>query len=363
MPRFVTFGEIMMRMAPPGFLRLNQTLPGSIDVTFAGAEANVAASLSMLGADAGFVTALPDNALSDACVATLRGLGIDTSQIVRIAEGRLGIYFVECGANQRPSRVTYDRAGSSIALLHSEAYQWDQILHGAKALHVSGITPALSEEAARATQAAVEAARAAGVQVSCDLNYRAKLWNWRPGTDRKVLAGETMAKLLPFVDVLIANEADCGDVLGIHAGASNVESGNVEVDAYPDVARQVAARFPSVRLIATTLRESISASHNNWGAMLFDVEADQACFAPLSEDRYQPYEIRNIVDRVGGGDAFAAGLLFALDHADYPGNQEALQFACASSCLAHSILGDFNFSSRSEVDALMKGSGSGRVVR
>lgn len=363
MPQFVTFGEIMMRMAPPGFLRLTQTLPGSIDVTFAGAEANVAASLSMLGGSARFVTALPDNPLTDACVATLRGHGIDTSQIVRSPEGRLGIYFVECGANQRPSRVTYDRDGSSISLADPSVFNWGEILEGASALHVSGITPALSAAAAEATLQAVSTARSAGIQVSCDLNYRAKLWNWRPGTDRKTLAGETMARILPFVDVLIANEADCGDVLGIHAGDSNVESGSVEVGAYPDVARQVVERFPDIRLIATTLRESISASHNNWGAMLFDVAEDKACFAPLADDRYRPYEIRNIVDRVGGGDAFAAGLLFALSHDDYPGNQEALQFACASSCLAHSILGDFNFSTKAEVDALMGGSGSGRVVR
>ncbi len=363
MPHFVTFGEIMMRMAPSGFLRLQQTLPGSIDVTFAGAEANVAASLSMLGADAGFVTALPDNPLADACVNTLRGFGVGTSGILRSTEGRLGIYFVEAGANQRPSRVTYDRAGSSISLLPSDAWDWDRLLDGASALHISGITPALSEAAAESTLAAVQAAQANQLQVSCDLNYRAKLWNWRPGTDRKRLAAETMARILPFVDVLIANEADCGDVLGIHASQSDVDSGNVEADAYPDVARQVVRRFPGIKLIATTLRESLSASHNNWGAMLFDVAADKAFFAPETNGTYLPYEIRNIVDRVGGGDAFAAGLLFALDHDDYPGPQEALQFAAAASCLAHSVLGDFNFSSRAEVDTLMSGSGSGRVVR
>ncbi len=363
MPRFVTFGEIMMRMAPSGFLRLQQTLPGSLDVTFAGAEANVAASLSMLGADAAFVTALPENPLADACLGTLASLGVNTSGIVRSAEGRLGIYFVEAGANQRPSRVTYDRAGSAISLTPPDAWDWDRLLEGAQGLHVSGITPALSEAAAESTLAAVSAAQTKQIQVSCDLNYRAKLWNWRPGTERRQLAAETMERILPFVDLLIANEADCGDVLGIHAGESNVDSGNVEVDAYPDVARQVAGRFPNIRLIATTLRESISASHNNWGAMLFDVSEDKAWFAPQSDSGYQPYEIRNIVDRVGGGDSFAAGLLFALSHDDYPDPQAALQFAAAASCLAHSILGDFNFSSRAEVDALMGGSGAGRVVR
>ncbi|MEQ9406720.1 MAG: sugar kinase [Fuerstiella sp.] len=363
MPKFITFGEIMMRMAPPGTLRLQQTLPGTLDVTFAGAEANVAVSLSMFGADVGFISALPDNPLTDACLQTLRGLGVDTSGILRTDQGRLGIYFVEAGANQRPSRVTYDRAGSSVSLTPPDAYDWKRLLQGAEALHVSGITPALSREAAEATLDAVRTARSLGVQVSCDLNYRAKLWNWQPGTDRKQLAAETMAGILPSVDILIANEADCGDVLGIHAGGSSVESGHVEVDAYPNVARQVVQRFPNISLVATTLRESVSASHNNWGAMLFDAKADKAWFAPEVDGHYQPYEIRNIVDRVGGGDAYAASLLFALNHDDYAGPQQALQFATAASCLAHSILGDFNFSSRSEVDALMKGSASGRVVR
>ena len=363
MSQFITFGEIMMRMAPSGFLRLSQTLPGPIDVTFAGAEANVAASLSMLGADAAFVTALPDNPLADACISTLRGLGVDTSGILKTAEGRLGIYFVETGANQRPGRVTYDRAGSSISLTDPQSWNWDGILSGAQALHVTGITPALSQEAADSTVAAVQAAQKAGLQVSCDLNYRARLWNWRPGTDKKQLARETMEQILPFTDILIANEADCGDVLDIHAGDSDVESGNVKVDAYPNVARQVVERFPNIRLVATTLRESVSASHNNWGAMLFDVGEDKAFFAPEVDGQYQPYEIRNIVDRVGGGDAFAAGLLFALSCDDYDGPEQAIRFASASSCLAHSVLGDFNFSSRSEVDALMQGAASGRVVR
>ena len=363
MSQFITFGEIMMRMAPSGFLRLQQTLPGPIDVTFAGAEANVAASLSMLGADVGFVTSLPDNPLADACLNTLRGLGVETSGVLKSKEGRLGIYFVEAGANQRPSRVTYDRAGSTISLTPPGGWDWNRLLDGARTLHVTGITPALSKEAADSTLAAVQVAQEKQIQVSCDLNYRAKLWNWQRGMDRQQLAGETMSQILPFVDVLIANEADCGDVLGIHAGHSNVDSGNVEVDAYPHVARQVAERFPNIKYVATTLRESISASHNNWGAMLFDVGNDKAFFAPETGDSYRPYQIRNIVDRVGGGDSFSAGLLFALNHEDYAGPHEALKFAAAASCLAQSVLGDFNYSNRAEVAALMGGSAAGRVVR
>ncbi|MCA9084207.1 MAG: sugar kinase [Planctomycetaceae bacterium] len=363
MNRFVTFGEIMMRMAPPGFLRLGQTLPGTLDVTFAGAEANVAVSLAMMGADVSYITSLPENPLADACLSTLRSHNVDVSGVIQTNVGRMGIYFVEAGANQRPSRVTYDRAGSSISITPPEQYDWEKLLDGAGVLHISGITPALSAMAADATIAAARCAKSLGLQVSCDLNFRAKLWDWKPGTDRRALAAETMTRILPCVDLLIANEADCGDVLGIHAGHTDVDSGNVEVDAYPDVAKKVAQQFPNLRLIATTLRESISASHNNWGAMLYDVESHSATFSPEQNGRYQPYEIRNIVDRVGGGDAFAAGLLFAHHHPDYSTPQQVLNYATAASCLAHSVLGDFNFSSRSEIDALARGSASGRVVR
>ena len=363
MTQFVTFGEIMMRMAPAGHSRLRQVLPGALDVTFAGAEANVAASLAMFGADVRFVSALPDNPLTDACLATLRGLNIDTNHIRRSSAGRLGIYFVEAGANQRPSRVIYDRSGSTMSLTGPEQYDWSTILKGAGVLHISGITPALSSLAAEATLTAAQTAQSLGIRVSCDLNYRAKLWDWEPGTDKKALAGRVMRQVLEHVDILIANEADCGDVLGIHAGDSDVDSGNVQVDKYPDVARQVVQQFPKISIVATTLRESISASHNNWGAMLFDASTDSALFAPLTNGAYRPYEIRNIIDRVGGGDAFAAGLLYAIHCEDFGDLQQALQFATAASCLAHSIHGDFNFSSRAEVEALMGGSASGRVVR
>lgn len=363
MTRFITFGEIMARLAPPGCLRLPQTLPGRLDVTFAGAEANVAASLARLGAEASFVTALPKNPLADACVATLRGLGIDTSHVLRRDKGRLGLYFVEAGANQRPSRVMYDRAGSTISLTPPGAYDWEAVFSGADWLHVTGITPALSKHAADATIEAASRAKAQGLTISCDLNFRGKLWRWDEAVEPKQLARRVMSDVLPHVDLLIANEGDCGDVLDIHAGQSDVTAGRVDVDAYPKVARQVVAQFPNLRMVATTLRESISASHNNWGAMLFDAADGQAYFAPQHNDTYRPYEIRNIIDRVGGGDAFAAGLLFALTCDDYAGPQESVRFAAAASCLAHSIVGDFNFSSRAEIDALVAGSASGRVVR
>ncbi len=362
MTRIVTFGEIMGRLTPPGFTRLRQGLPGTLDVSFAGAEANVAASLSFLGADATFVTALPDNELSDACIAMLQSTGM-ACHIIRADYGRLGLYFLETGANQRPSRVIYDRDESAISLTDSAAYDWSSVFDGADWFHVTGITPALSAAAAEATIDAVRQAQASGLTVSCDLNFRGKLWRWDDSVSPRELAGRVMRDVLPHVDVLIANEEDCGDVLGIRALGADIAGGQLNVARYPDVAIQVIHEFPNISLVATTLRESISASHNNWGAMLFDVVSDHAYFAPRAGEKYQPYEIRNIVDRVGGGDAFAAGLIFALTCEDYDGPQQALDFAVAASCLAHSVRGDFNFCSRGEVDALVTGSGSGRVVR
>ena len=364
MKKVITFGEIMGRVAPRGFLRFRQAMPGALDFTFAGAEATVAASVAYLGGEAAFVSALPNHAIGDASVANLRALGVDTQYIVRTKQGRLGLYFLETGANQRPSNVIYDRAGSAISLTPVEKYPWKEIFTGAGWFHISGITPAISATAAAAALAAVQAARAAGVTVSCDLNFRRKLWSWEPATDPQVLAQRTMRQILPFVDVVIGNEEDAGEVLGIHAQETDVQSGKVASEKYPDVARQIVAQFPQVSLVAITLRESISASHNNWGAMLFDARADRACFAPCSGDgQYQPYKITHIVDRVGGGDAFAAGLIFARLTPELAAPQSAVAFAVAASCLAHSISGDYNFSSRAEVEALMKGSASGRVVR
>lgn len=362
MKSVVTFGEIMARLAPPGFIRLRQGLPGTLNVTFAGAEANVAASLAFLGADAKFVTALPDNDLADACIAALQATGI-ASHIMRAEYGRLGLYFLESGANQRPSRVIYDRAHSTISLTDRSAYDWNGILEQADWFHVTGITPAISAAAAEATLDAVRTAEQAGLTVSCDLNFRGKLWRWEEGSAPRELAGRVMGEILESVDVLIANEEDCGDVLGIRASGSDVGAGLLDVDRYPDVARAVVSRFPNIKMVATTLRQSLSASYNKWGAMLYLAEQDKALFAPRRDGPYQPYEIRNIVDRVGGGDAFAAGLIFALRCPDYADVEAALAFATAASCLAHSIEGDFNYSSRAEVDALAGGAASGRVVR
>lgn len=362
MKRVITFGEIMGRLTPPGNIRLRQGLPGSLNVTFAGAEANVAASLAMFGCDATFVTALPTNDLADACIASLQAVGIGL-HVIRTDYGRLGLYFLETGANQRPSRVIYDRDESAISQTAAEAYDWPTILEGADWFHVTGITPAVSELAAQATLNAVRQAKAMNVRVSCDLNFRGKLWRWQPDTSPRELAQKVMSDVLQCVDVLIANEEDCGDVLGIRAEASDVRSGVIDVQRYPDVARQVVRAFPKIELVATTLRESRSASHNNWGAMMYRTDSDEAIFAPYQEGEYRPYQIRNIVDRVGGGDSFAAGLIFASTSGEYASDAEVLDFAVAASCLAHSIEGDFNYTTRGEVDALAAGSGSGRVIR
>ncbi len=360
----VTFGEIMGRLAPEGFDRFRQALPGRLEFTFGGAESNVAASLRMLGEKARFVTALPNNDITTACLAELRGMDIDTSHILVRDEGRVGLYFIEAGANQRPSNVIYDRAHSTVSLTGPECYDWPAIFADACWFHVSGITPALSSQAAQATLAACQAAQAAGLTVSCDLNFRKKLWQWDTSLSPKALAEKTMRQILRFVSVVVANEEDAADVLQIHAGGSNIEAGQLDVEKYPQVARTIHGQFPHVTKIAITLRESISASHNNWGAMLYDAATDQAYFAPTRADGgYQPYEIKNIVDRVGGGDSFSAGLIYALNDQELSAPQDAIAFATAASCLAHSVKGDVNYATRTEVLRLMKGNASGRVVR
>lgn len=358
----VTFGEIMGRLASPDNLRLRQTR--QFEVTYAGAEASVAVSICNFGGNARYVTALPKHALAEATMDSIRAVGIDTQYVLRTDKGRLGLYFLETGANQRPSNVIYDRADSAIAITPASAYDWESIFKGASWLHLSGITPALSKNAAEATLVAAKKAKAAGASVSIDLNFRGKLWNWDNSKTARELAQETMRTILPFVDVIIGNEEDCHDVLGIKAGETDVHSGKLDTSRYPDVARQVVKQFPNVSKVAITLRESLSASHNNWGAMLYEAATNTPSFAPLNaEGNYQSFEIKNIVDRVGGGDSFAGGLIFALTTPELAASNIAVKYAVAASCLKHSIKGDFNFSTRNEVEALMEGSASGRVVR
>lgn len=360
----LAFGEIMLRVAPPGMLTFRQALPGSLECTFGGGEANVSASLALLGRPVRYVTALPNNAIVDALVGTLAGLGIDTRSILRRGEGRLGIYFLEGGANQRASKVVYDRGMSAVSLAAADEYDFDKALEGVGRVHVTGITPSLSENAFRSTLALVEKAHRRGALVSCDLNFRKKLWRWRPGTDAQTLASECMRQILGHVTLVIGNEEDADKVLGIRAEGTEVEAGRINPAAYEQVVREVASQFPNIRQVAITLRESISASHNNWGAVLLDVDTDRTFFAPMDADgQYRPHEIRHIVDRVGGGDSFAAGLIYALGSEQYHEPADAIRFAVAASCLKHSISGDFNYATLDEIAALARGQASGRVQR
>lgn len=358
------FGEIMLRLSPPGHLRLLQTLPGKLEASFGGGEANVCVSVSLFGAKSRYLTALPRNPIADALVAEMRGLGVDTTRILRTDKGRLGIYFTEAGANQRGSSVVYDRAFSSISLAAPKDYDFDGMLDGVTWLHITGITPSLSEGAYLSTLAVAEKASEMGIKISCDLNFRKKLWRWSPGTSPKDLANQCMSEIVPLVDVIIGNEEDASDVFGIAASGTSVEAGKLDIEAYADVARKLSARFPKASRIAITLRESYSADHNNWGAMLYEAASKTSYLAPLDEaGQYKPYEIRNIVDRIGGGDSFSAGLVYALNSGEYSAPASALAFAVAASCLKHSIYGDYNFCTVDEVESLMKGNASGRVKR
>ena len=340
--RVVTFGEIMLRLKSPGHERLFQS--PVLEATFGGGEANVAVSLANFGASAAFVTVLPEGPIGDACLGELRRFGVDTSHIAR-ADGRMGIYFLENGANQRPSVVVYDRAGSCMAKAGPGDVDWERALEGAHWFHLTGITPALSASAANLALEGVQAAKERGLTVSCDLNYRAKLWKYGKS------APEVMRMLMEFVDVGIANEEDCQKSLGIQVNVS-VESGHLEAEAYRALTERVLTEFPNVRAMAITLRESRGADINGWSACLNDREDFHVS---------RKYEITDIVDRVGGGDAFAAGLIFGMHR--YRTSREALEFAAAASCLKHSIPGDFNRVSVGEVEKLMGGDASGRVQR
>lgn len=340
--KVVTFGEIMLRLAPPGFERFLQT--PQFMATFGGAEANVAVALASFGLPASFVTMLPDNAIADAAVAELRRFGVDTSRIIR-AKGRLGVYYLEAGANQRPSRIVYDRDHSAMASAQPGDISWTAIFEGAGWFHISGITPALSSSAADLAVESIHKARSAGVTVSCDLNYRKNLWKWGKTTR------EVMPELVELTDVLIANEEDIQVSLGLEVEV-DVQSGQLDRDQYEKLADRVLSAYPNLRVIAITLRESVSASHNRWSACLHDGKKF------LTSRRY---DITHIVDRVGAGDCFAAGLIYGMLGGF--ASQETLEFAVAASCLKHSIPGDFSRVSVAEVNALLKEGGSGRVQR
>lgn len=338
--KIITFGEIMLRLAPEGYTRFVQA--DSLNSTYGGGEANVAVSLSNFGFDTEFVSKIPENDIGQAAINSLRRFGAGTKFITRGGE-RLGIYFLERGASQRASKVIYDRAGSAIAEAKAKDFNWKKIFNGADWFHFTGITPALSDAMADITLKAAKTAKEKGLTVSCDLNYRKKLWS-------KDKAREVMTKLMPYVDVLIANEEDCSDVFGIKAEGSDITGGHLSKEGYKSVAKTLIEKF-GFKYAAITLRGSISANDNKWAAMLYDGK----------EYYFSKEYLIHIVDRVGGGDSFGAGLIFSmLSGFD---NQKTIEFAVGASCLKHTIEGDFNMVSTDEVLKLIGGDGSGRVQR
>lgn len=338
--KVITFGEIMMRLNPNGYYRFVQA--DSFDVSYAGGEANVAVSLAGYGVDSVYVTKVPSHEIGQCAVNALRRYGVNTDKILRGGR-RLGVYFLEKGASQRASKVIYDRAESAISLAKAVEFNWNEILEGADWFHFTGITPALGGDLPQICMEACKAAKQMGLTVSCDLNYRRKLWS-------REEAGKCMAELMPYVDVCISNEEDARDVFGIEADNTDIDSGKIDKDAYISVARKLVERF-GFKKVAITLRGSLSASDNEWGGMLYS--NGQAVFSPT-------YRV-HIVDRVGGGDSFGGGLIYSLLN-NYE-DQEAINFAVAASCLKHSIEQDFNLVSVAEVKALANGNGSGRVQR
>lgn len=344
MKKVVAFGEIMLRLSPPGFLRFGQAK--SFDLSFGGGEANVAVSLANFGVATDYVTRLPKNDLGDACLAFLRGCGVGTAKIMR-GGNRIGVYFLENGAVQRGGRVIYDREGSSIATIEKGMVDWDSVFEDADWFHWTGITPAVSESLWEVCLEGIVKARQKGLTVSCDLNYRAKLWNWGK------TAAEVMPEMVGYCDVAVGNEEDAERVFGIKPPDTDLAGGRVEAKMYQGVANRLMKVFPNLKLVGITLRGSLSASRNTWTGLLYD--GSTLCVGPL-------FDITDIVDRVGGGDAFVGGLIYGLR--TYGGDlQKALDFAVSASCLKHSIAGDCNMVSVEEVEKVMAGEVSGRISR
>ena len=342
MAKIMTFGEIMLRLAPNGYYRFFQD--DQLQATFGGGEANVAVSLANYGLDAGFVTKLPKNPIGQAAINSMRYFGVDTSKVVRGGD-RVGIYFLEKGASQRGSVVVYDRAHSSIQEADPSDFNWDEIFEGTEWFHFTGITPALGENLVQICKEACQAAKARGIKISCDLNYRGKLWT-------REQARAAMTELCQYVDVCISNEEDAKDVFGIEAEATDIYAGEINREGYKSVAKQLADKF-GFEMVAITLRESHSAFDNGWSAMLYNVATGEYCFS-------KKYNL-HIIDRVGGGDSFGGGLIYSL--LSGKNTQQAVEFAVAASALKHSIEGDYNMVTVAEVEKLAGGDGSGRIQR
>lgn len=344
MQKVITFGEVMLRLATPGFERFGQS--NMLNYSFGGGEANVAVSLANFGVPVSFITRLPKNDIAQSCINELRGLGVDTTDILFGGE-RMGVYFLETGAVSRASKVIYDRSNSAISQIKTGMVDWNKVLDGASWFHWTGITPAISQSATDVCLEGIKAANARGITVSCDLNFRKNLWKYGK------TAQEVMPALVEGCDIVLGNEEDAEMSLGIKPVGINVQSGHVEAAAYKSVSEQIMKKFPRCKKVITTLRGSISASHNTWSGVLWD---GQKLYTALT------YDITHIVDRVGGGDAFMAGLIYGL-LTFASDDQKALDFAVAASCLKHTIYGDYNRVTVDEVEKLMNGDGSGRVSR
>lgn len=352
----VTFGELMVRITAPGVLRIRQAYPGPAEISFAGSEANVAESLAIQGCPSRFVTVLPENDVAECALSALRGRGVDTSCVVRRPSGRMGAYYVEGGASQRSSKVVYDRAGSLFSQCGRTAYRFSSAFRGADWLHVSGVSPAVSRKSADAALWAVKEAKKRGMTVSWDLNFRSKLWRWDPSRDPKTLAQEITAEILKYVDVVIGNIED-SDSVGIYT--------NDRIETNPDFCHEMMRRWPNLRLIVTILREIPTSTSDTWGGIIYDPATDRQTVAPLDgKGNYDPWRIDGIVDAIGTGDAFSAGLIYALKdpeiNTDY---RSVLEYTLACSCLAHTIKGDCNWTTREDVLALLKKGRGGRVQR
>lgn len=340
--KVVSFGEILLRLASPGYTKLFQK--DSLEATFCGGEANVAVSLAVFGLDSRFITKLPDNDVGHAAANSMRYFGVDVSKII-YGNGRMGLYYLEKGASQRPSRVIYDRTYSAISMAKRNDFNWDELLENADWFHWTGINPALSESVADICFDACKYAKEHGIVVSCDLNYRKNLWS----ADK---ARNVMDKLMPYVDVCVANEEDADKVLGINPDNNDVETGNLNKIGYESVAQEICRKY-GCKYVAITLRESYSASVNGWSAMLYDASTGKVYFS-------RKYDIQ-IVDRVGGGDSFTAGIIYGLINANKP--QDIIEFATAASCLKQTIEGDYNRSTVKDVKNLLNNGGNGRVQR
>jgi 2-dehydro-3-deoxygluconokinase len=356
MSRIVTLGEIMARFAAPGFQRFAQCMPGSMEVTFAGAEANMAVGIAQLGGEASFVTALPRNPLADACLANLRALGVDTRHVVRTQDGRMGLFFFEQGVNQRAGQVIYDRDGSTMAITPVQTYDWSEIFKSASWLMVSGITPAISRSAAEVTKSAMMQAQDMGLKVALDINYRSKLWRWDPAQQPRQLAMQTLRDLLSHVHLLIGGPAD---IAALRGGDESVQQ-TADLTA---LATELCAEFASLRMVAMTRRQGDDGGSTSFAGLLHLRDEPLSYLAPLQNHGSGWHVVPRIVDRLGAGDAFSAGLVFALSHPSLNHPQRAISFATAAGCLAHSIDGDYLQASFDEVHELAGQLANGRVRR